>query len=334
MSTSSVVPEGASFRRFGLITIVAVYILIAVGSIVRATGAGMGCPDWPHCFGQWIPPTDVSQLPPDYKTRFAIQGKEIADFNAVHTWTEYVNRLIGVSIGLLIFITFVLSTRYWQRDKAIPLLSLAVFLLVAFEGWLGAVVVKNDLLPITITLHLAVALVIVMLLIYTVVRSHQGVWRVEEILNKKTLNTILLVGMLLSFLQIVLGTQVRQQVDIVSKAMNYSNRDQWLDTIGVLFYVHRSFSLLVFGIHLWFVWLLRKSIAPDSPLQQWGTVLLGFLGVEILSGVVMAYVAMPKAMQPLHLVLASAGFGIEFMIAMRLNYRHLFLKNSLAPASA
>src|SRR4028118_360369 len=129
--------EGRTFRRFGIITIVAVYVLILVGGVVRSTGSGMGCPDWPRCFGSWVPPTDASELPADYREVYSQKRKakndrlaatlrrmgfeatanlitndpsmfEEAQFNALRTWIEYGNRLIGVLIGIFIFITAVL----------------------------------------------------------------------------------------------------------------------------------------------------------------------------------------------------------------------------------
>ena len=63
----------------------------------------MGCPDWPTCFGQWVPPTSESDLPRNYQEIYADLGYAETRFNVVKTWTEYVNRLIGVGIGLLIF---------------------------------------------------------------------------------------------------------------------------------------------------------------------------------------------------------------------------------------
>ncbi|MFM8439600.1 MAG: COX15/CtaA family protein, partial [Candidatus Kapaibacterium sp.] len=137
--------QSTVFRRLAVLTIVSVFLLIAVGSIVRVTGSGMGCPDWPTCFGRIIPPTSVRELPADYKTRWAVQGKEIADFNAFHTWTEYLNRLLGVLIGIFIFATFLASLRWRRSDRQVTLASLAALLFVMFEGWLGAKVVEHDL---------------------------------------------------------------------------------------------------------------------------------------------------------------------------------------------
>ncbi|MEQ8407904.1 MAG: COX15/CtaA family protein, partial [Gammaproteobacteria bacterium] len=89
------------FRRMALITLSAVYLLILVGASVRASGAGMGCPDWPTCFGQWIPPTSEAQLPDNYQEIYAELGYGDTRFNVVKTWTEFANRLVGVTIGLL-----------------------------------------------------------------------------------------------------------------------------------------------------------------------------------------------------------------------------------------
>src|SRR3989338_8742997 len=74
--------------------IILVYFVILAGGIVRISGAGLGCPDWPRCFGRWIPPTDISQIPPHINT---------GDFNFRLAWTEYINRLAGVISGFVIF---------------------------------------------------------------------------------------------------------------------------------------------------------------------------------------------------------------------------------------
>merc|ERR1711965_19697 len=117
------------FRGLATLTLAAVYFLILVGASVRASGAGMGCPDWPTCFGQWVPPTAESQLPANYQEVYAELGYGDTRFNVVKTWTEYLNRLIGVTIGLLIFATAWVSMPLRRLDASITTASVTAFLM-------------------------------------------------------------------------------------------------------------------------------------------------------------------------------------------------------------
>jgi cytochrome c oxidase assembly protein subunit 15 len=110
------------FTRISQLTLIFVFLVIIAGAVVRASGSGMGCPDWPKCFGKWIPPTDVSELPADYKERYAGEHHAVAEFNAANTWTEYINRLCGAVLGILIFIQFIMSFRFRKIDKNIVVL--------------------------------------------------------------------------------------------------------------------------------------------------------------------------------------------------------------------
>src|SRR5436189_5228892 len=145
-----------SFQRLALLTTAATYFLILVGGLVRASGAGLGCPDWPRCFGSWIPPASAEQLPPQF---------DPALFNPTLMWTEYLNRLLGVTVGFLILGTVVSAWRHHRHDPKILWPTVAAVLLTGFEGWLGGRVVAHGLAAWIVTVHLIVALVIVQLLL-------------------------------------------------------------------------------------------------------------------------------------------------------------------------
>ncbi len=301
----------AGFRRFALLTIVAVYFLILVGGIVRATGSGMGCPDWPKCFGRWIPPTAEEELPPDYQEIYGSHGYAEDRFNAAKTWTEYVNRLIGVVIGLLIFVTLLLSLRFWRRDRAIVWWSLAAFLLVGFQGWLGSVVVDSNLAVWLVTVHMLVALVIVGVLLYVWTRSHRDLWRgtMEELPRAD----LLFVGVLgLSLLQIAVGTQVREQIDEIAR--DGVERSGWIEALGLLLSFHRSYSLLLMALIGVLVWAVWKRSRPASVQRRIGAGLLVVIGLEIAAGAAMYYFAVPAFLQPVHLLLAALGIGLLFTL--------------------
>ena len=146
-----------SFQRLALWTTATTYLLILVGGLVRASGAGLGCPDWPRCFGSWIPPASAADLPPQF---------DPSQFNPTLMWTEYLNRLLGVTVGFLILATTISAWRHHRHEPRILWTTIAAFLLVGFQGWLGGRVVAHELAAWIVTVHLIVALVIVQLLLY------------------------------------------------------------------------------------------------------------------------------------------------------------------------
>lgn len=323
-----------SFRRLTISTLVAVYVLILVGGVVRSTGSGMGCPDWPKCFGSWVPPTSVSELPPDYKefysayrekknVKFAKYLKalgfnetaeklltdrsilEEAEFNPLKTWIEYVNRVVGVVIGFMIFAVFVSSLRYRKSTPAITILSLAVFLLVGFQGWLGSIVVSTNLTAWTITLHMFLALVIVALLVLLIFRSD-----VSSSPDNAGISLWLLASCcIILVIQILLGTGVREAIDAVASKWP---RESWISEVGKPFLVHRAFSWIVLVFYAGLIYnLIKTQGLKIFPL----TVILLILGT-ILTGAGMAYFAVPAFLQPVHLLLASLAFGMQFLLLL------------------
>ena len=315
----------------------------------------MGCPDWPKCFGQYVPPTDVSQLPENYQEIYSqkrakknaklaiyleklgfkelahkIQNDksilEEAEFNPTRTWIEYINRLIGVLIGLFVFGTLLFSFSYWQLDKPVTLLAFLSFILVGFEGWLGSIVVSTNLLPGMVSLHMIVALIIVSLLIYIVARSYKQVISIDKVANLKRVNVVLLLGMGLYLVQLLLGVKVRENVDLVAAGFEYLQREQWVESLNWTFYVHRSYSILILVAHIYLWKLINKSTTLDYRLKTWNTTLLICIILEIITGTLMAYLAIPKALQPIHLLIANLIFGIQFLLLILLNFDRFFEK--------
>jgi len=308
------------FRRLGTLTIFAVYFVILVGGIVRASGSGMGCPDWPTCFGQLIPPTSEAQLPSNYHEIYAV-GYENTDFNVIKTWTEYLNRLTGVTIGFLVFLTLWASRAYLKTDKAVFYLSLTVFLLVGFQGWLGSVVVKTHLHPLMITAHMLLALFIVALLIYAIARSQNDLLRQINISQLPTrFKTVLTVAMGFTLIQVAMGTQVREAVDLIANHHNYIDREYWRDSFPLIFYVHRSFSSIILFTNLWLAWKVYQSVDKDNLLLRLSYMLMSLIITAILAGVSLDRLGMPAVVQPIHLLMANLIFGIQFFMYICFHY--------------
>jgi len=316
------------FRRLGTLTIFAVYFVILVGGIVRASGAGMGCPDWPTCFGQWIPPTSEAELPANYHEIYAQRGYENTQFNPVKTWTEYTNRLVGVTIGFLIFLTAWTSRIFLKTDKTVFYLALSVFFLVGFQGWLGSSVVASNLKPLMITLHMLLALFIVALLIYTIARSQRDfLGQIDSHLLPGKFKSVLIAAMIMTLIQIAMGTQVREAVDMISHEHHIA-REFWREDFPIIFYVHRSFSSIILFTNLWLAWRIYQVTERGNLLFRVGATLASLVIVAILAGISLDRLGMPPVAQPIHLLMANLIFGAQFFLFICLNPNYLNRRTS------
>jgi cytochrome c oxidase assembly protein subunit 15 len=338
------------FRKISLITLVAVYFLILVGGIVRSTGAGMGCPDWPKCFGQWIPPTSEEMLPEDYREKYkddrleknqrfadyleamglkkqayAIRTEKFiqqeTSFNAVKTWTEYINRIVGVVIGLLIILNLVGAISLIKTDPAVFMWAFFLFLLVVFQGWIGSIVVSTHLTPWIITLHMLIAVLIIAILTYLVFRSRKNQLFFQPVDHHRFLNFLLVLSGLLIVVQILLGTQVREAVDFISSSLGYRQRDTWIGSLGIEFYVHRSFSLILLVLQAGILINISRKKAVNNGSFRFSRYLFILLLVEIGLGISMAYFGIPPYLQPLHLLTGVILFGMQFLLLLMINNR-------------
>lgn len=324
--------------RINAITLWAVFLLILVGSIVRVMGAGMGCPDWPKCFGEYIPPTSSDGLPKGYQEIFREQriakNKRLAglmhklgyahlgdriindpnvhkshEFDVAKAWIEYVNRLIGVIIGFLVFLNMIFSFAFRKKSVFIPAMGVAIFILTGVQGWIGSLVVSTNLLHGFISVHMIVALVIVALLIWMNVR-------VKELHSyfHKGLFVITLLTILLFIPQLILGTEVRGVIDDL--LVSAIGRGSWYESLSSSFYIHRSYSWLILIGCVCLFFYAKKT--EEKWLKSTASWLLGFVLLIMIAGIGMAKFSFPFWLQPIHLMLAVGIFSLLFYLILRL----------------
>lgn len=337
------------FLKVNFMTIVSLFLVILAGGVVRSTGSGMGCPDWPKCFDQIIPPTDASQLPAGYQDKYVEKrvkknerfaktldvlgygdlahrirhDKSILtpeEFNASKTWTEYVNRLVGVVTGFLMIACVFCSFTYLKSRKRIFFWSLFNVFLVGFQGWLGSIVVSTNLLAWIVTLHMLIAIAILAIAIYTYYGAK--VLRDQTSLGKTVhtgLSLVTVFSLILTIVQITLGTEVREQVDAIASAMNDLNRTEWVRQVGLDFVYHRDLAILVVIVNLLSFVLVRRQFQAKSVQREYIYYVLLLIGLQAVSGLALSYAGLPPFAQAAHILLATLLFGAQFYFLLLLN---------------
>lgn len=298
----------AVYRMSAFISTVAVYVLIFIGGLVRVAGAGLGCPDWPRCFGRWIPPLSLSQLPPDI---------DPALFNITLAWIEYCNRLFGVTVGLSILITAVLAIVHCRKIPKILYTSIAVLILTAFQGWYGSLVVKSELLPITVSIHMLLAVIIVGMLIYVTQhayyyenpKSYKGTLYPENIER-----WVWFLGGSAT-VQIVIGTQVRSALEVLQQQFPLLSAQEWLDRTGAIQNIHWALGIAMFFIS-WHIGIKILKFNDRLPMliKQSIIAIMALISIQLVIGLIIVTAGLLELARLFHLWVGSLYFGMVVML--------------------
>lgn len=304
------------FQRIALTAFITVEVLIFVGAAVRATGSGLGCPDWPFCYGRVIPPTSADQIDftklnlEKFKARAARHGRDPsaitpeslrAEFDPVATWIEYINRLTSLPVG--VSVTVLLVASFWQRRASVIIGSVASFLLVGINAWLGARVVLSGLKPGTITLHMALAILLLCALVFTAWRGTASPWQIP-LKGSRLVVRVAFALFALIVIEGVMGSQVRELTDHLAVTHSGQLRSAWVAELehSWVYVVHRSFSWLILGFGVWFV---RASSAACDRTGWLERGIMALIAAQMVLGIVLSQVGIVRAAQILHIGLSS-----------------------------
>jgi heme A synthase len=271
-----------SFRRLAAVTALFAYLQITLGAIVRVSGSGLGCPDWPLCHGRPYPPADL------------------------HSIIEYSHRSVGSVTGLLIIATVAMAwVIYRQRRPRVPVLATGALFAVALEGGVGAFVVFRDLPGLLVLVHLAIALVILGLLISVVVLAAPA----NSARRDRAFRRLVVAAAAVTYVLLLTGSSVvATDADTVCKAWPLCGAGLQPDFRGLSAYdmLHRI-SVGVGGLfilHALGSAMRRRRSVPGLGWVAGATAVVFVL--QVLAGILVAVTTEVAFFNGLHVALATA----------------------------
>ncbi|MFT4153259.1 COX15/CtaA family protein [Parafilimonas sp.] len=298
-----------AYLNYTRLVLIFVFLVILAGGVVRTTQSGMGCPDWPHCYGRLMPPFSSKDLPADYKKYLDKQDIDMK-YNPAHAWVEYINRLITGILGILIVIHVSWSfKKFFSSKQSIFWLSCLFLAGTVFEAWLGKLVVDTNLAVVKITLHMLAALFLAVIPALILHRLNN-----DKVVHDKNLLILTRITLIVLLLQIIIGTDVREQVDEVSKALNYQQRETWLSQLNAVFDVHKIVAIITSLLVILIFW---RSLSHAS-LQKIALFLLLIVLLVAAAGFLLVALNIPAFIQPVHLLLSSVLFVSLFAFQLNL----------------
>ncbi|MBC8226823.1 MAG: heme A synthase [Gammaproteobacteria bacterium] len=279
------------FFQSAVVSTILSYLLIFVGGLVRVSGSGMGCPDWPKCFGRWIPPTNIDQIP---------SYIDATSFNIVLAWIEYGNRSLGVLVGFSIIVLNIIAIYYFRKETKLLVSAILSLILVGGNGGLGAIVVSSILNPFLVSLHMILALMLVSVLSYACIESYKliNIEKFKDLEINSSLSNSLIIFWILIVVEILLGTGIRTNLELVSIENPLLSKGELLNALDSYKYLHSflGFTLLFLSIYIYSQ--LRKNKLYIARFL--GIFILGMIIVQIFLGEMMIFFELPQLTRLFH----------------------------------
>jgi cytochrome c oxidase assembly protein subunit 15 len=325
-----------TIHRLAWIALVSLMVLVIAGATVRVTGSGLGCPDWPTCWGCLIPPTSVEQIDVEkldlekFKAHAARKGIDpnsitretvLDSFNPVHTWIEFTNRLASLPLGLAALLLAGFSFGAKRNKAWIVALSLFCLLDVVANAVMGAIVVRSGLQPGIITLHMGLAFLLIAVLTTIIwLTRPEGLNSVVSYSQPGRLKLISLFFAACLFSEGLLGSQLREQTDelaIMAETEHGIERNKWGEELAatIIYKIHRSFSWsLLLASSLLLFWTKREhgSQAVEPRL------IFAMVIAMMLMGIVLGHIAIYPVVQVLHVGMTAVLLAVTWHWIMRL----------------
>ncbi|HEX9123697.1 MAG TPA: heme o synthase [Actinomycetota bacterium] len=279
------------FRKLALSSTVATTVLIGWGGLVRATNSGDGCPDWPRCFGKWIPPFEY------------------------HALIEYTHRSLALIATVLIALQAVAAFRRHRNEPAVFWASVLVVPLFFFQAALGGVVVKTDLNPSWVTVHFAVAMLVLADLVFAFVASlTPGGVRT----GNRSFARLALWTAVATYALLLVGTYVRAE-DAGVVFQDWPLMDgRLVPTLGgaaSVMFAHRILAALVTLLVLWVAIRVRTVPGRPRPLVALGTALVVLFAAQVMVGAANVWTGLETWARATHVMLSALIWAVAVALA-------------------
>lgn len=323
------------YRKLVWVTLFLTFDLIMFGAFTRLTDSGLGCPDWPGCYGQANP----FQAHADIKAAESLMPT--GPVTVMKAWIEMTHRYFAMAVGVLIVVLMLLAWRIWiksrrEKIKLAPWLPTNIFFLVCLQGAFGAWTVTMKLQPIIVTMHLLLGLTLLASLTWLAARQSDYVVAAGAATNLRMSGMIALV---LLGMQIALGGWVSTNYAPLAcmdfplchgewvPQMDFAHGfTLWRDlgktaagdylpysALTAIHWVHRSFAIIVISYIAWFA---HKALRVDGLKKNAGWLLV-VLALQFATGVSTIFLKWPLALAVAH----NGGAALLLSMLVMLNYK-------------